>query len=202
MGVYRQTDVEPIKIITMKAKTFLPLFTGFYGSIWDDVDFYGEDEYYKLPEGTYFEDMVDWETYHETIAKKMCEFVEEELRPFVSDITFERIASPKYYNFENDAIYIDVEFDYLKVYRYLLANFQTFDRYIADRYTSRDGFISYHSIDPFDWLDEFTNDEHKLGAVMDFILRNEEVEEPMYFDDLHISSFYKDEISQYYINEN
>jgi len=28
----------------MKAKTFLPLFTGFYGSIWDDVDFYGEDE--------------------------------------------------------------------------------------------------------------------------------------------------------------
>jgi hypothetical protein len=51
-------------------------------------------------------------------------------------------------------------------------------------------------------LDEFTNDEHKLGAVLDFILRNEEVEEPMYFDDMHISSFYKDEISQYYINEN
>ena len=90
----------------------------------------------------------------------------------------------------------------MKVYRYLLANFQTFDRYIADRYTSRDGFISYHSTDPFDWLDEFTNDEHKLGAVMDFILRNEDVEEPMYFDDMHISLFYKDEISQYSINEN
>jgi hypothetical protein len=60
----------------MKAKTFLPLFSGFYGSIWDDVDFYGEDEYYQLPEGKSFDDMVDWETYHETIARKMCEFVE------------------------------------------------------------------------------------------------------------------------------
>ena len=185
----------------MKATTFLPLFTGFYGSIWDDVDFYGEDEHYQLPEGTYFDDMVDWEKYHEAIAKKMCEFVEEELRPFVSEITFERIASPKYYNFENDEIVCEIDLDIQKVHRYLLANFHTFDRYVADRYTSRDGFISFHSSNPFEWLDDWSNNEHQIGAVLDFILRNEDVEEPMHFDDMHISNFYKDEINQYQIEE-
>lgn len=186
----------------MKATTFLPLFTGFYGSVWDDVDFYGEDEHYQLPEGMYFDDMVDWNKYHEAIAKRMCDFVEYELRPFVSKINFLDINNPKYYNFEYGKIECEIEFDYLKVYRYLLANFHTFDRYVADRYTSRDGFISYHSNNPFEWLDEWHEDEHKIGAILDFILRNEDVEEPMYFDDLHISMFYKDEIEQYYINEN
>ena len=186
----------------MKAKTYLPLFSGFYGSVWDDVDFYGEDEYYQLPEGTYFEDMVDWETYHETIARKMCEFVEDELRPFVSEITFERIASPKYYNFENDSIYIDVEFDVETVENYLIANGNEFSEYLKQRYTSRDGFISYFSNDMKDWMDVWHGDNHMVGAVLDFILRNEDVEEPMYFDDVHVYLFYKDEISQYSINEN
>ena len=186
----------------MKAKTYLPLFSGFYGSVWDDVDFYGEDEYYQLPEGTYFEDMVDWETYHKTIARKMCEFVEDELRPFVSEITFDRISSPKYYNFENDAIYIDVEFDVETVENYLLANNNAFDDYLEERYTSRDGFTSFFSNSCKAWFGVWHEDNHMVGAVLDFILRNEDVEEPMYFDDLHVSLFYKDEISQYSINEN
>jgi len=186
----------------MKATTFSPLFTGFYGSIWDDVDFYGEDEHYQLPEGIYFDDMVDWNKYHEAIAKRMCEFVEEELRPFVSSVKFVKISSPKYYNFENDEIVCEIEFDKQTVHRYLLANFHMFDRYVADRYTSRDGFISFHSNNPFEWLDDWSNDEHKIGAILDFILRNEEVEEPMYFDDIHVSLFYTDEIEQYSINEN
>ena len=40
----------------MKAQTFLPLFSGFYGSHWDSVDFYGEEEYFSLPEGDEFWD--------------------------------------------------------------------------------------------------------------------------------------------------
>lgn len=186
----------------MRAKTFLPLFSGFYGSIWDDVDFYGEDEYYQLPEGIYFEDMVDWDLYHDTIARKMCDFVEEELRPFVSEITFERIASPKYYNFENDAIYIDVQFDVAAIQRYLYANNNEFDEYLKERYTSRDGFISYFSNSCTEWFGAWPNDTHMVGAVLDFILHNEGVEEPMYLDDIHVSLFYKDEIDQYSINEN
>ena len=41
----------------MIATKFLPLFTGFYGSVWDDVDFYGEDDVYTLPEWITFDDM-------------------------------------------------------------------------------------------------------------------------------------------------
>jgi hypothetical protein len=185
----------------MKAKTFLPLFSGFYGSVWDDVDFYGEDDYYQLPEGITFDDMFDWTMYHKAIAKRMCDFVEDELRPFVSKIKFVKINSPKFYNFENDEIVCEIDLDIQKVHRYLLANFHTFDRYVADRYTSRDGFISFHSSNPFEWLDDWSNNEHQIGAVLDFIIRNEDVEEPMYFDDMHISNFYKDEINQYQIEE-
>lgn len=186
----------------MRAKTFLPLFSGFYGSIWDDVDFYGEDEYYQLPESIYFEDMLDWDLYHETIARKMCDFVEEELRPFVSEITFERIASPKYYNYENDAIYIDVEFDVETVENYLIANGNEFSEYLKERYTSHDGFVSFFSNSCKEWFGVWQDHTHMVGAVLDFILVNEGVEEPMYFDDIHVSLFYKDEISQYSINEN
>jgi hypothetical protein len=186
----------------MRTKTFLPLFSGFYGSVWDDVDFYGEDDYYQLPEGMYFDDMVDWDLYHETIARKMCDFVEEELRPFVSEITFERIASPRFYNFENDSIYIDVEFDVEMVNNYLLANNNEFDEYLEQRYTSRDGFTSFFSNSSKAWFGVWHGDNHMVGAVLDFILRNEGVEEPMYFDDVHVSMFYNDEISQYSINEN
>lgn len=184
----------------MKAKTYLPLFSGFYGSVWDDVDFYGEDEYYQLPDGMYFDDMVDWETYHDAIARKMCEFVEEELRPFVSKVTFEEVVSPRFYNFSNDSINVEISFDVKAIQNYLLANFAMFDAYISDRYTSRDGFISYYSDNAFEWLEDWSNDKHMVGAVLDFILRNEDVEEPMYFDDIHVSLFYKDEISQYNIN--
>lgn len=185
----------------MKATTFLPLFTGFYGSTWDDVDFYGEDEYYKLPDDKCFDDFVNWPLYHQAICKKMCEFIEGELRPFVSNIDFVAMHSPKFYNFENDEIVCEINFDKQIVQQYLLSNFEEFSAYIVDRYTSRDGFISYHSNDPFEWLDNWTNNDnmHRIGAVLNFILVNEGVEEPSQLDDIHVSLFYTDDINQYAI---
>ncbi len=82
----------------MKAQTFLPLFSGFYGSHWDSVDFYGEEEYFSLPDGDEFWEYVDWDKYHNHIAKEMCYEVCMMLSEFVTDIEFESISSQKYYN--------------------------------------------------------------------------------------------------------
>ena len=179
----------------MKAKTYLPLFSGFYGSHWDDVDFYGEEEIFDLPDGKYLWDFVDWEAYHEHIAKEMCKEVQYLLSDFVSQINFEKISSPKYYNFENDAIHCEITFNKTKVKKYLKDNYNEFSEYIKSRYTSRDGFISFHSNDPSDWMHDW--DEHKVGSILNFICENEGFEEPYYIDDSHISLFYNQEINNY-----
>ncbi len=181
----------------MKVKTFLPLFSGFYGSNWDDPCFDGEDEYFDLPEGTEFWEYVDWERYHHQIANKMCEEIGWLLSDFVNGIEFECISSPKYYNFENDAIHCDIDFNKKLIESYINANKDAFDNYIKDRYTSRDGFISHYENEGSQFLDGWQDDSHKVGSVLQFICENEGYEEPYYLDDCHISMFYKEEIYQY-----
>ena len=174
----------------MTTKTYLPLFSGFYGSIWEDPCFDGEEEYVTLSDGMDFIDIVDWNEYYNAIAVKMCEEIKDMLSDFVSDITFERVSSPKYYNFENDSIYCDITFDMDKVLEYINDNRDAFDEYIQSNYTSRDGFISSYTNNPVEWLEGWQEDNHKVGSVLQFICINEDMEEPMYFDDLHISYFY------------
>jgi hypothetical protein len=181
-------------------KTYLPLFTGFYGSIWDDISFYGEDEYYNLPNDKIFYDFVDWQKYYKKIAKEMCNEVENLLSDFVNEIKFESIVSPKYYNFENDSINCEIVFFKEKIFAYLLDNSEAFESYLKENYTSRDGFISSYSNKTSDWQD-FYNDSHKLGSVLQFICENEGFEEPTDLKDIHISNFYTSEIDQYFINQ-
>jgi hypothetical protein len=180
-----------------KVSTFLPLFSGFYGSHWDEPCFDGEDEHFELPDGMEFWEHVDWNKYHYHIAKEMCSEVKYLLSDFVNDITFERVASPKYYNFENDAIHCEIDFNRNLVESYINANKEAFDKYIKDRYTSRDGFISYYENDGSQFLDGWHDDSHKVGSVLQFICDNEGYEEPWDLSDCHVSMFYKDEIYQY-----
>ena len=181
----------------MKVNTFLPIFSGFYGSVWDEQDFYGEDEYYNLPADKSFDDFVDWSAYHEHIAKEMCSEVESLLSDFVKGITFQSISSPKYYNFGNDSINCEVDIQEAKVHFYLDENIDAFAKYIKDRYTSRDGFISYYSNNYLDWLTEWSIDEHMVGAVLEFICENEGMEEPYDLADCYISLFFTNEINEY-----
>lgn len=184
----------------MRIETYLPLFNGFYGSHWDDVDFYGEDDYYNLPEDRCFDDFVDWQKYHLAIAKGYCNYVEDELSEFINGVEFQKSVSPKYYNFSNDSINCVIDIDVDKVNKYLRDNFDAFSKYIKERYTSCDGFISYYSNDSTEWTD-WSEDSHKCGSVLQFICENEGIEEPYYFDDVHISQFYTEEINEYYIEE-
>lgn len=179
----------------MKVKTYLPLFSGFYGSHWDEPCFDGEEDIFDLPKDKEFWEFVDWKKYYNHIAKEMCNEVQYLLSDFVSDIEFECIRSPKYYNFENDSINCEITFDENKVKEYLNENFSLFKDYIKLMYTSRDGFISYYSNDASEWMQDW--DEHKVGSILEFICTNEGYEEPWDINDSHISLFYNQEIYQY-----
>jgi hypothetical protein len=181
----------------MKTKTYLPLFSGFYNSHWDDIDFDGEEEYFNIPEDKDFWEFVDWDKYHNHIAKEMCNEVQYLLSDFVSDIEFEKIVSPKYYNFSDDSINCEITFDEEKVTDYLINNFEEFSKYIRDNYTSRDGFISSYENNASEWLHEWQDDSHKVGSVLQFICENEQMEEPWDLNDTHISLFYNQQIYQY-----
>lgn len=185
----------------MKANTYLPLFSGFYGSIWSEPCFDGEEDYYNIPEDKCFEDFIDWNIYYQDIAKKYCDFVEGSLSDFVSSINFESIQSPRFYNFSNDSINCEIEFNDSLVDQYILDNYDEFSQYIRDKYTSRDGFISFYENDASQWLDGWKEDSHKVGSILNFICINEEIEEPYYFDDVHVSMYYLDEISNYQITD-
>jgi hypothetical protein len=181
----------------MKVKTYLPLFSGFYDSHWDDPCFDGEEEYFDLPNDKSFYEFIDWNAYHNHIAKEMCNEVESLLSDFVSSIEFEKISSPRYYNFENDAIHCEIDFNEEKVMNYLNENKEAFSNYIRERYTSRDGFISFYENNAEEWLHEWQEDSHKVGSVLQFICENERFEEPWDLNDTHVSLFYNQQINQY-----
>lgn len=166
----------------MKTKTWLPVFPGFYGTLYEpDVEMEMErireeraDR--KLSELPFDAVKFDYWTYQNEIAEKCVQFVERELEGYVKKISFEKISSPREYNFTNDAIHIEVETNEANrdnIRAYLSANFEQFETYIRERYTSYDGFLSHYSNNVHDWMDkECLQDEHKLGAILDFIIRN------------------------------
>lgn len=84
-------------------------------------------------------------------------------------LRFKDMTSPREYNFETDQIYCDIS---LATMRKLWAvsardNHATFKRVIADRFTSRSGFISHYSARWQDWLKPLaTYDHNELGALL------------------------------------
>jgi len=186
-----------------KVKTFLPIFKGFYGSIWEDyLTSDGEAEHYKLDDNFDFYQYVDYNKYFNHLSKQFCNIVENELKEFVYSIEFEELVSPKYYNFSNDSINCTIKPNILEIRNYIFSNSERFREYLKDNYTSCDGFSSFHSNNFDEWViltDNFrdlNHDKHHLGAILNFIAQNEGItEECLYYGviDTHISEFYTEE---------
>lgn len=164
-----------------RVNTFLPLFSGFYSSIFD-IDEYDEVSNYNLENDTdltvdnfYF----NYNNYHQEISKEICLTVETLLKDnnIIDSLIFESLRSPRFCNFENDSINIEVVIKKDVILQYLKDNFNEFEAYINNNYTSYDGFSSYYSNDAKEWLTGFENDKlesetHQVGAILDFISIN------------------------------
>jgi secreted Zn-dependent insulinase-like peptidase len=127
-------------------ESFLPVFQGTYGTIFEDIDFEQKDEVGRS--------MVD------TINKYICELgIQAEFQDFVS---------PKFYNFSNDSVNVVYTTESLDtLIKWIEDNVTEVANELKNRYTSRDGFISHHSTDVEEWIDDLYTDSHKLGAVLD-----------------------------------
>lgn len=172
-------------------KSFLPVFSGFYESI------FAPDEELVIEEPFNYDDYeFDYNGYYLSVAKGCVDAIEDKLVDLFNlsakdiKIIFEEIHSPKFYNFETDAIYVKYKLtsEAIKaINAYLLENEDAFATYIKERYTSRSGFNSWHSNNHKDWFKEIStkaNLSHKFGAILDFILYIENYDAYRLYEDL------------------
>ena len=167
-----------------KIESYLPLFDGFYNTLFeydreeDDIQSFNDEYGTSLD----YEDF-DWNytERHERISKQICSIVESLLSDenINTSINFQKVVSPREYNFTNDSInceYVISQKQYDLIIDYLKSNWTEFNDWIKDRYTSRSGFISSHSNNYEVWMNNMKSEshlEHNFGAVLEFILQNE-----------------------------
>jgi hypothetical protein len=168
----------------IKVETFLPLFGGFYNTIFEpneenEIDYINSERESNGLESLDFDDFeFQYDAYKNDVAEGAVVYLAAELNRFgVESIEFQSISSPKHYNYANDSINVEMTINPVKIFEYIQANKREFDEYIKKNYSSRDGFMSYHSNDGDDWLNDTENlsnfnDGHKLGAVLDFVIKH------------------------------
>lgn len=170
----------------MKIETYLPVFTGFYGTVFEP------DETQFLEENNVEWEDINWdnEGYQNDMAKACCDALNEKLSDFVAGIKFQGVWSPKEYNFRNDSINCEIvllKTDVKAIKNYIFQNSALFKEYLREQFTGYPGFIPFYSNDFEDWCEytqTFTNYRDNsvyLGVVLEFICRNEEIT----CDDLH-----------------
>lgn len=154
-------------------KTWLPLFGGFYNTIWELDTEYVTDSNGKIID---FDRMI---LDNEGWEKACCEHIISELNYQLSDFSlrmrFESIHSPKYYNFSNDSCNVVVDVDEKAISKYIYENQSSFEDYLREKYTSYDGFNSRYSNRFADWEEDtqqfknYSEDNHLLGSILQFI---------------------------------
>lgn len=160
-----------------KIASYLPVFNGFYNTVFEADENSVIESPYNYENYTFF-----YQEYREEMAMACVKQIEKRLSgiegfDFGIKIDFDCVSSPREYNFVNDSIWVNYtlsEQTAKEIFRYLIEHSKEFGKYIKERYTSRDGFMSWYSNDSMEWLTEYLNDkkklEHCFGTILDFIL--------------------------------
>ena len=87
------------------------------------------------------------------------------------DISFGSLISPMQYNFTND--FIDVIFkvseeDFEKIKEAIIENKVEISKMIKERFSSRDGFVSFMSTDFDEWIEDMEHYQ-KFGALLEML---------------------------------
>ena len=190
-------------------ETFLPLFSGFYESIWSDQDDWMNEEFERINEmrsekglkPVEFDEIEwDWDGFYRDISVGMCDavswFIESECG-LTNTITFQEIRSPREYNFCSDSINCTIRFSPIQFYRLISKYKERIDKLIEERYTSRDGFISFYANSLQGWRDDYKcgylDLGHAIGALLEFMLEIEGIKESDCYGEIESSL----EISNY-----
>jgi len=181
-------------------KTYLPVFTGFYNTIFqannedceiDDINMHRRNK--NMNEISFDDCNFNYVEYHEEISKCVTEYLHNELKEIniVDSIKFEALYSPREYNFHNDSINVEINLtdDNIKtIKKYLYDNIDLYRQYLKDNYTSCSGFISYFPNHLEGWQEltkdftEYTDKMHVLGSILEFICEMEEINTDTMYD--------------------
>jgi len=167
--------------MTTKFNTWLPIFPGFYGTIFGDEDCTDEQqaleshlEYLGITSGA--DELVtalcgagnayevDYKALEAAYVKELTEAVSYALLGSLPEsglegLEFQEVRSPREYNFANDAGNIGVLVSDEALFTQVLISFiadnrVAFDEHIKSHYTSGPGFMSSYSNDPDQWVYE------------------------------------------------
>jgi hypothetical protein len=183
-------------------KTFLPVFTGFYNTIFeadnenseiDDINMHRRNK--NMSEIGFDDCNFNYAEYRKEVSIAVTKYIENELKDIdvLSKIEFEGLYSPKEYNFSNDSINIEVELteDNIKeIKKYLYDNLDEYKQYLKDNYSSYDGFVSFYPNTFEGWLEltkdfnDFSDKMHLLGSVLEFICQMNEINTDFMYDSL------------------
>lgn len=155
-----------------KVETIVPFFTGFYNSIFEDY----------------------W-NHKDEVGKIFTDNINDDIKSILPSFsyTFERIQSPKYYNYGRDEIYALATFDTDELLNYLIKNSDKFEEYCKNNFSSYDGFVSflpnnaYEFVEKMKTADASDKSSFVLGAIS-FVLENNYGEE--YPNDLNNETYY------------
>ena len=186
---------------TFKVKSWLPIFPGFYNTIFEynsedsDIDYFNELRQEKKLAGIVEFDNIefDYDSYNNDIAKSCCNTLENELSKFISKIEFENVSSPREYNFRNDSInctYTLTNENFNNIKTFIKNHLKEFEIYLKNTYTNYDGFISFHSNNSNDWKITkklLKKNTHNIGSILEFICQVKQItQKSLYYD----SEFY------------
>lgn len=165
-----------------------PLFEGFYNSYLDlseNIEV-GEGEEFSMNEEQF--DEIDWKATNNNVAKFYLEYIKDELKDFFNEIgiislDFVKVDSPKYYNYSTDKLVCNIIVNKNKFLTELQkCDFEVWEQFLNDNFTSYDGFISFYPNDPNEWTEliaeKFDTDNVIIETLLQFYLeQSEEFEE-------------------------
>ena len=177
-----------------KLESTIP-FCGFYESfISDDIDYQigqqieWDSDIYDLNES---EQQILWDSYlsvnrkyfYNQIAQDYTNFYIEilnrRLKGFELEAKFNLFTSPREYNFKTDRIFINIEKNHaIDFIKYIIKNYKKeLEKKIKDRFTSRDGFISFYKNSLDLWIDDYSEwDCNMIGTCFElFDLEEEDI---------------------------
>ena len=156
---------------TIQLEINFPLFEGFYNSYLDlseNIEV-GEGEEYSMTEEQF--DNIDWNSTNENVSKFYLGYFKDELSDFfksigVLSLEFIKVDSPKYYNYSTDKLVCNIEIDKnVFVHELRKHDFDNWEQFLKDNFTSYDGFISFYPNTTMEW-DELINEEIENGNII------------------------------------
>ena len=147
---------------TMTTQTLLPLFCGFYNTLFDCHESWYDQEFDYLTEEQGMtneaaeEKLLNCDTRPARLAvsQDLVDAFEEvwnENFEVKIKTKFESLDSPREYNFTNDKITLEVEFDRQEMVKLINDNLEHIEKFIIKHFTDRSGFISYYDNDINEW---------------------------------------------------